>query len=84
MPVIAYTTMTSAIPNGVASPKPIEVAFPLPRAPQTNIHLQLTNNATSILVFLTTTSGESSTTSAPLGSLVYAMPNVRVFYHSSL
>ncbi|KAF2660009.1 hypothetical protein K491DRAFT_621733 [Lophiostoma macrostomum CBS 122681] len=70
--------MTSSIPNGtasIASTKPIEIAFPLPRAPQTNIHLQLTNNATSVLIFLTTTSGESSTTSAPLGSFVYAMPN---------
>ncbi|KAF2641938.1 hypothetical protein P280DRAFT_489299 [Massarina eburnea CBS 473.64] len=62
------------LPNGKASSKPIEVAFPLPRAPQTNIHLQLHNNGPNILLFLTTSTGESAT-SAPMGSFVYAMPN---------
>ena len=56
--------------------KPVAVSFPLPKAPQTQIHLQLTNTGTSLLIFLTTTSPDPST-SAPLGSFVYAMPNVR-------
>ncbi|EOA85437.1 uncharacterized protein SETTUDRAFT_49170, partial [Exserohilum turcica Et28A] len=58
---------------------PIEVSFPLPKAPATNIHLQLTNNGPNLVVFLTTASPESASASAPLGSFVYAMPNVRVF-----
>ncbi|KAF2683554.1 hypothetical protein K458DRAFT_304372 [Lentithecium fluviatile CBS 122367] len=62
------------MPNGSPSGKPIEVAFPLPRAPQTNIHLQLRNNGPNILLFLTTSTPETSS-SAPLGSFVYAMPN---------
>ncbi|KAI4922981.1 hypothetical protein J4E90_001417 [Alternaria incomplexa] len=53
---------------------PIEVSFPLPRAPHTNIHLQLTDNGPNLLLFLTTATPESAS-SAPLGSFVYAMPN---------
>jgi hypothetical protein len=64
--------MASAIPN------PIEVSFPLPRAPQTTVRLQLTNNRTSLQAFLTATTAESSTV-APLGSFVYAMPNVGLY-----
>ena len=65
----------NGVPDGDAADKPIEVAFPLPRAPQTNIHLQLRNNGPNILLFLTSSSSEASS-SAPLGSFVYAMPNV--------
>ncbi|KAF1954683.1 hypothetical protein CC80DRAFT_475305 [Byssothecium circinans] len=64
----------NGLSNGETSAKPVEVSFPLPRAPQTNIHLQLRNNGPNILLFLTTSTGESSTT-VPLGSFVYAMPN---------
>ncbi|KAL6157531.1 hypothetical protein ACJQWK_06271 [Exserohilum turcicum] len=67
-----------AAPNA-QSDAPIEVSFPLPKAPATNIHLQLTNNGPNLVVFLTTASPESASASAPLGSFVYAMPNVRVF-----
>jgi hypothetical protein len=68
--------MATTLANGDASHVPIEVSFPLPRAPHTNIHLQLTNNGPNLLLFLTTSSPESATSSA-LGSFVYAMPNVR-------
>ena len=34
--------------------RPIELSFPLPKAPETRIHLQLTIQTTSILLFLTT------------------------------
>ncbi|CAG5143452.1 uncharacterized protein ALTATR162_LOCUS1353 [Alternaria atra] len=60
--------------NGNASHAPIEVSFPLPKAPHTNIHLQLTNNGPNLLLFLTTATAESAS-SAPLGSFVYSMPN---------
>lgn len=65
----------SNMENGNTPNKPIEVAFPLPRAARTNIHLQLTNNQTSLLVFLTSMTPESSA-APPMGSFVYAMPNV--------
>ncbi|KAH7128302.1 hypothetical protein B0J11DRAFT_432089 [Dendryphion nanum] len=55
-------------------PNVAEVSFPLPRAPQTNIHLQLTNNRTSLLLFFTSATTDSAA-SASMGSFVYAMPN---------
>ncbi|KAF2849136.1 hypothetical protein T440DRAFT_508918 [Plenodomus tracheiphilus IPT5] len=66
--------MANEMTNGDASHAPIEVAFPLPKAPHTNMHLQLTNNGPNLLLFLTTATPESAS-SSPLGSFVYAMPN---------
>ncbi|EDU43457.1 hypothetical protein PtrSN002B_000432 [Pyrenophora tritici-repentis] len=66
--------MAAATTNSDASHAPIEVAFPLPKAPHTNIHLQLTDNGPSLLLFLTTATPESAS-STPMGSFVYAMPN---------
>ncbi|KAF1996361.1 hypothetical protein P154DRAFT_321602 [Amniculicola lignicola CBS 123094] len=66
--------MASTTANEIPSATPIEVSFPLPKAQQTSIHLQLTNNHSSLLIFLTTASSDSGA-SVPLGSFVYAMPN---------
>ncbi|KAF2749401.1 hypothetical protein M011DRAFT_398442 [Sporormia fimetaria CBS 119925] len=66
--------MAPVVTNGDEGSKPLEVSFPLPRAPQTNIHLQLTDNRTCLLLFFTTTMPESPST-ASMGSFVYAMPN---------
>ncbi|CBX99539.1 predicted protein [Plenodomus lingam JN3] len=66
--------MAGEMPNGHAPHAPIEVSFPLPKAPHTNLHLQLTNNGPNLLLFLTTATPESAS-SSPLGSFVYAMPN---------
>lgn len=71
--------MASALPNisslSLAASKPLELSFPLPHAPQTSIHLHLTNHRTSLLVFLTTSSADAAVATAALGSFVYAMPN---------
>jgi hypothetical protein len=48
----------------------IELSFPLPKAPETRIHLQLTILRTSILLFLTTVLNGDTSTAAPLGSFV--------------
>ena len=65
-------TMTNNFPMGV----PIELAFGLPKAPQTKIHMRLTISPTSILLLLTTVyQGETSAKPA-LGSFVYALPDV--------
>ncbi|KAF9695565.1 hypothetical protein EKO04_006511 [Ascochyta lentis] len=66
--------MATALTNGGASHTPIEVSFPLPKAPRTNINLQLRDNGPNITLFLTTSTPDSAS-SVPLGSLVYAMPN---------
>ena len=58
-----------------------EIAFPLPRALHTTVHIHLTFQPTHTMVFLATTmpgdSGEK-----PLGSFVYAMPDVRILFPS--
>jgi len=58
------------------SGQPIELSFPLPRAPDTRIHLQLTIQKTSILLFLTTAVNGDTSSGAPLGSFIYALPDV--------
>jgi hypothetical protein len=66
-------------PGGVAlepSAHAVELSFQLPKAPETKIHLQLTINATSLLLFLTTVYGVDAPKAAPLGSFVYALPDV--------
>lgn len=75
-----HDTMATTVTNGGASHVPIEVCFPLPKAPQTNINLRLHDNGPNITLFLTTSTPDSAS-AVPLGSLVYTMPNVRA--HSS-
>ena len=74
------TTLTMANSDaGMARPlsRPIELSFPLPKSPDTRIYLQLTIQTTSILLFLTTAMNGDTSTAAPLGSFVYALPDVR-------
>ncbi|KAF1914775.1 hypothetical protein BDU57DRAFT_453081 [Ampelomyces quisqualis] len=66
--------MATTATNGDVPHAPTEVSFPLPKAPHTNIHLQLTDNGLNLVLFLTTVTPESAS-SSPLGSFVYAMPN---------
>lgn len=57
--------------------KPQEISFPLPRALHTTGHVHLTVLAHCATVFLSTsTPGDSSGSIKPLGSFVYAMPDV--------
>jgi hypothetical protein len=53
-----------------------ELSFPLPKSPDTRIYLQLTIQTTSLLLFLTTAMNGDTSTTAPLGSFVYALPDV--------
>ncbi|KAI0805898.1 hypothetical protein GGR55DRAFT_653953 [Xylaria sp. FL0064] len=57
-------------------PEPIQVSFPLPRGMDTKIHMRLTIQSKAILVFVTTVAAEDSDKPAPMGSFVYAMPDV--------
>ncbi|KAB8297049.1 hypothetical protein EYC80_002444 [Monilinia laxa] len=58
-----------------SSQSPIQISFPLPKAPETNIHLRLTISKVSLLLFLTTALNGDTSTAPPLGSFVYALPN---------
>ncbi|KAK0626449.1 hypothetical protein B0T14DRAFT_423989 [Immersiella caudata] len=55
--------------------QPIQLSLPLPRAIDTRIYVHLTIKAKSILLFLTTASGDEASNPTPLGSFVYALPD---------
>jgi hypothetical protein len=57
--------------------QPIQLSFPMPKAPETSIHLHLTVNKISLLLFLTTALNGDTSAAPPLGSFVYALPDVR-------
>lgn len=71
-------TTTAALPQADnIAPHSIhqEIAFLFPRALHTTAHIHLTFEATYTMVFLATTQpGDSG--EKPLGSFVYAMPDV--------
>jgi len=67
--------MASNVAETAASNAPIELSFPLPKAPDTRIHLHLTIRTTSLLLFLTTAINNDTSTTPPLGSFVYALPD---------
>ena len=56
--------------------RPIELSFPLPKAPEMSIHLHLRISTTSVLLLMTTVQDGDTSTAAPLGSFVYALPDV--------
>jgi hypothetical protein len=59
-----------------SSRRPVEISFPLPRAQDTRIHLRLTISSSSIMLFLTTVVNGDTSATVPLGSFVYAIPDV--------
>jgi hypothetical protein len=75
--------MANNIPEAVVPlGRPVELSFPLPKAPDTRVYLRLTIQMTSILLFLTTAMNEDTSTATPLGSFVYALPDVKKTFTS--
>ena len=74
----AGSTVTPAANGTHDTSKPIELALNLPQVFGICIHLQITVMTKSILIFLTSTSADSGSTSAAMGSFVYAMPDVSI------
>lgn len=56
--------------------RPIELAFQMPKAPDTKIHLQLTIRLTSLLLFVSSVIDGNTSATASMGSFVYAIPDV--------
>ncbi|KAL4809209.1 hypothetical protein BDV18DRAFT_156967 [Aspergillus unguis] len=55
---------------------PTELSFPLPKALHTTAHIHLTTLETCTMVFLaTSTAGDSSGSTKPMGSFIYTMPD---------
>ncbi len=59
-----------------AGAETVQISVPLPRSPDTRIYIRLTIQSKAILVFLTTASAGEAATATPLGSFVYALPDV--------
>ncbi|KAJ9655058.1 hypothetical protein H2198_005999 [Neophaeococcomyces mojaviensis] len=56
--------------------QPLEISFALPKAPHAILHGHLTFLEACAIIHLTTSEmGESGSSTAPLGSFVYAMPD---------
>jgi hypothetical protein len=53
-----------------------EFSIPLPRSLDSKIYVRLTSESKHIRVFLTTASVEDQSAPAPMGSFVYALPDV--------
>ena len=66
--------------NDVAS----EFSVPLPRSLDTRIFIRLNINSKALLVFLTTATAEEVGAPTPLGSFVYALPDVRCLWTQPL
>jgi hypothetical protein len=55
----------------------MQLSFPLPRSLDTRVYLRLTVKSKAIVLFLTTASTDDASAPTPLGSFVYALPDVR-------
>lgn len=70
---------TMPTPTEPVAPRlqPQEISFPLPKALHTTAHIHLTLLDTCATVFLaTSTPGDSAGSVRPMGSFIYAMPDV--------
>lgn len=77
-PIIPQTELVSP------TLKPRELSFPLPKALHTTGHVHLTFLGHCVMVHLaTSTPGDSSGSLKPMGSFVYAMPDVSPLFSSS-
>lgn len=62
---------------------PRELSFPLPKALHTTVHVHLTVLETCVMVFVTaSTPGDTLGLTKPMGSFVYAMPDVSFLFSS--
>lgn len=69
--------MASQVESSPPQLHPKELSFPLPRALHTTAHVHLTVLETCVMVFVTTSMpGETLGPTRPMGSFVYAMPDV--------
>jgi hypothetical protein len=71
--------MAAALTDTPAITNSLQLSFPLPNSPDSKVYLQLTNHQHAIVLYLTT-SGQTSGGSCPMGSFVYAIPNVSSFH----
>ena len=69
--------MASQVESVPPQLQPKELSFPLPKTLHTTAHVHLTVLETCVMVFVTaSTPGETLGSTRPMGSFVYAMPDV--------
>lgn len=56
----------------------VQVSIPLPRSLDTRVFIHVATQAKAILLSLTTASQEELSSLRPMGSFVYALPDVRL------
>lgn len=56
-----------------------QLSFPLPRSLEARIYVHLTIQAKSVMIFLTTAAADELGTPPPMGSFVYALPDVSCY-----
>lgn len=56
-----------------------EVSIPLPRSLDTRIYIRVATLDKAVMVSLTTASQEEMGATTPMGSMVYALPDVRSY-----
>lgn len=73
---------SAAVANpGDDATKTHQISIPLPRSLDTRLYIHLTVRPKSILLMVTTASADEATTPTPLGSFVYAIPDVCFCFH---
>ena len=63
----------------VEESKAVQLSLPLPRSLDTRIYIRLSTRAKAIMLSLTTASQDELGSAAPMGSFIYALPNVGLF-----
>lgn len=56
----------------------LNISIPLPRSLDTRIYIRLSTQAKAIVLSLTTSTQDELASAKPMGSFVYALPNVRL------
>lgn len=60
-----------------AKSSPVELSIPLPHSLDTRIYIRISTQTKAIMISLTTASADEGGAATPMGSFVYAMPDVR-------
>lgn len=62
----------------------VSLSLPLPHSLDTRIYLRLSTRAKALVLCLTTATQDEGTSLKPMGSFVYALPNVSFNFHAAM
>lgn len=72
----SYSRKPTVLTKMATQTETFQLSFPLPRSLDTRIFIQLTVQAKSVIIFLTTAAADETANPPPMGSFVYALPDV--------